>query len=69
MTEAIATIDHARRLGYCSRGMRAFFELHALDWQQFRDRGLPADVIEATGDAMAIKVAALAREDAAKGEA
>lgn len=67
MTEAIVTLEHCRRLRYCARGMRAFFARHGLDWTAFRARGLPADEIEATGDAMAIRAAALAREDAQRG--
>lgn len=63
MSGPIVTLEHCRRLRYCSRGMRAFFARHALDWQAFRERGLPADEIEATGDAMAIAAARLARTE------
>lgn len=62
MSGAIVTLQHCRALGYCARGMRAFFAHHGLDWQTFRERGLPADLIEATGDAMAQRVAALSRQ-------
>jgi hypothetical protein len=62
VSEAIVTVEHCRALGYCARGMRAFFAQHGLDWQAFRAAGLPASTIEATGDAMAQRVAALARE-------
>lgn len=62
MSGAIVTIEHCRSIGYCARGMRSFFAHHGLDWQQFRERGLPAEQIEATGDAMAIRAAAVARE-------
>lgn len=67
MTEATVTLEHCRRLGYCSRGLRAFFATHALDWQAFRENGLPAHTIEATGDAMAQRAAELARAET-KGE-
>lgn len=65
MTEPTVTLEHCRRLGYCSRGLRAFFLRHGLDWDAFRDGGLPADTIAATGDAMAVEAARLARSEAA----
>jgi hypothetical protein len=43
--------------------MRAFFARHGLDWPRFRAEGLPAEQIEATGDAMAARAAELARAD------
>lgn len=60
---AVVTIEHCRRLGYCAQGMRAWFAERGLDWDTFRTAGLPADVIEATGDDMAKRAAALAREE------
>lgn len=57
------TIEHCRRLRYCSRGMRKFFDRHGMDWERFRKEGMPADEIEATGDAMAIAAARLARQE------
>lgn len=57
------TIDHARALGYCAKGMRAFAERHGLDWNAFRAEGIPAATMEATGDAMAIAAARKAREE------
>jgi len=60
---ATVTLEHCRRLGYCARGMRAFFARHGLDWPRFRAEGLPAEQIEATGDAMAARAAELARAD------
>ncbi len=66
---AIVTLVHCRRLGYCSRGLRGFFKRHGLDWQQFRDAGLPAEVIEATGNAMAMRAAELARAELEGGQA
>jgi hypothetical protein len=58
----IVTMQHVRKAKMCSRGARAFFARHGLDWAEFRRVGLPASVIEATGDAMAIKVCEVARE-------
>lgn len=63
MTDPMVTLTHCRSLGYCARGMREFFQRHGLDWQAFRECGLPASVIEATGDGMAMRAARLAREE------
>jgi hypothetical protein len=52
---------HVRQAKMCSRGARQFFERHGLDWQQFVNEGVPSDVIEKTGDAMALKVVEVAR--------
>lgn len=54
-------MEHVRAARMCSRGARAFFVRHGLDWERFLREGLPAEQIEATGDAMAIKVAEVAR--------
>lgn len=59
----LVKLEHVRRLGYCSRGLRAFFTSRGLDWCEFKSNGLPADVVEATGDAMAIRAAELARSE------
>lgn len=45
----------------CSRGARAFFERHGLDWQRFLREGVSASELEATGDALAHRVAEVAR--------
>lgn len=68
MSDPAVTLEHCRALGYCARGMRAFFASNGLDWDEFRARGLPASTIEATGDAMAQRAAALARQSEQKGE-
>lgn len=49
--------------GYCMKGRRAWFLHRGLDDQAFRTVGLPVEVIEATGDMMALDVARVARED------
>ena len=47
--------------GFCARGGRLWASHHGLDWAEFVRDGLPADVLEATGDAMALRVVAHAR--------
>ena len=38
------------------------FARHDLDWQKFLSEGLDSDIIEATGDAMAIEVVKVAKD-------
>lgn len=64
--DPIVTIEHAKRLNMCSRGIRQWFEINGLDYSQFLKEGLPASQVEATNNALAIKVAAMAREEATK---
>lgn len=45
----------------CSGGSREFFKRHNLDWNKFLQEGIRASELEATGDAMAIRVAQEAR--------
>jgi len=63
MSEVMARLEHARRLGYCARGMRRWFEGREYGWQAFITTGVPADWLRATGDAMAIRVAEEAERD------
>lgn len=60
-TTVMVKMEHVRAARMCSRGARAFFLRHGLDWEAFLRDGLPAEQIEATGDAMAIQVAEVAR--------
>jgi hypothetical protein len=57
----LITMRHVRQAHMCSRGVRAFFVRHDLDWVTFIKEGLPEDVVLSTGDAMAIKVVEVAR--------
>lgn len=59
--DVMVTMADVRAARMCSRGTRAFFERHGLDWQTFLAAGLPASVIAATGDAMALQVVEVAR--------
>ena len=60
----VARLEHARALGYCAKGMRRWFEGRSHTWAEFVERGVPADWLRATGDAMAIRVADLAEREA-----
>lgn len=57
----IVTMRDVRAVRMCSGGAREFFKRHNLDWNTFLKEGLPAEVIEATGDAMALQVVEVAR--------
>ena len=59
--ETKVTMRHIREARMCSKGTRAFFEAHGLDWNEFLREGIDATKLEATGDAMAIKVVGVAK--------
>lgn len=61
-------MKHVRQATQCSRGARAFFARHELDWQAFLAGGIDTGILRATGDAMAIRVAELAEAEQ-RGEA
>jgi hypothetical protein len=63
MSEIRVTMKHIRQCRMCSRGARAFFERHGLNWSEFLRAGVPAEDLEQTGDAMALQVAAAARTE------
>lgn len=57
------TMRHVRQTHMCSRGARAFFTRYGLDWTLFLREGLPVEVVEETGDAMALQAAKAARAE------
>lgn len=63
MMEVMARLEHARRLGYCARGMRRWFEGREYTWADFISVGVPASWLRSTGDAMAERVADEAERD------
>lgn len=46
------TIQDLRDARYCLAGVRPWFRRHELDWQDFLARGIEADRLRATGDAL-----------------
>ena len=50
-----------RQARMCSRGARAFFQRHGLDWDTFLREGVPARALADTGDAMALQAVEVAR--------
>lgn len=57
-------IEHVRECNLCVRGARQWFKSHGLDFQVFLNQGYPVEVIEGTRDALGLKVASIAREEA-----
>lgn len=49
----IVTMQHLRKLKYCSRGVRAFFEKYNLDYQKFLKEGVSEEDLKKTNNAMA----------------
>lgn len=62
-TGVLVKMEHVRRAKMCSRGARAFFARHNLNFDEFLVTGLDSSLIRATKDAMAIKVAELAEAE------
>lgn len=54
-------MEHIRAARMCSGGARDFFKRHNLSWDAFLKEGIPAEELEATGDAMALQVVEVAR--------
>lgn len=59
--KTIVTMRHMRQLGYCSAGVRRFFEKHNFSYSDFLKNGIDADKLAGTGDQMAIDVSELAK--------
>lgn len=59
--QVIVTMDDIRKLRYCSRGARAWFMAHDLDWVAFLRHGISSEQLQATGDEMAMKAIEVAR--------
>lgn len=59
--DATVRMEHIRQAHLCSRGARAFFKRHGLDWDAFLREGVPASELAATGDALALRVVEVAR--------
>jgi len=50
------TITDIRNAGHCVAGARTWFGEYDLDFRDFLKNGIDADVLLATGDAMAVQV-------------
>ncbi len=62
--QIMVTLKHVYAVNGCSMGALVFLKRHKLDYRRFfTGGGLPVEQIEATGDAMAIRVAEVARNE------
>lgn len=63
------TISHARKIecpngkGYCSRGIRLFFNRYNLDYTEFLVSGIDSTRLIATGDELALAVVRIAEDE------
>lgn len=55
---------HLRAVGMCNREPRLFAKRQGWSWTEFVTNGLPIELIEATGDPLAMRVAQAARDEA-----
>jgi len=55
------TVHDLKAMAYCNRGSRPFFERHGLDWGDFVRNGIDAELLIATGDAMALRLVDVAK--------
>ena len=59
---------HLAAADICARGSRVWFEQYKIDYMNYLKKGVPVEIMEATGDHFALLVSRLAREEAAKKE-
>lgn len=52
---------HIRAAKICARGARTWFPRQGFDYQDFLANGIPADVLSATGDPLALRAVEQAR--------
>ena len=62
----IVTIQDLRAARLCFQGSRPWLARHGLSWQAFLANGIEAKVLEATGDALALRVIAQAQARVAR---
>lgn len=60
----IVTHRHCRELGYCNRGLRAWFAREGLDWTDFVKHGIAAEILRQRDNAMAERAIARAEGEA-----
>lgn len=61
-SDVLVYMRHLREAKICADGAKKWFKHHDIDIRRLK-AGLPVEVIEATGDKMALDVAKIARED------
>lgn len=62
MGSVIVTAKHLRKAKMCNKGTREFFKRHNIaEWSEFIRHGVSSEKLEATGDAMALRLVEIAR--------
>lgn len=54
----LGAVPYLGRLGYCAAGARRWWAARGLSWADFVAHGIPASVLTATGDPMALALVA-----------
>lgn len=63
MSDPFVTIAHVRAANLCSRGLREWLKRYQLDYMRFLRGEYRASEIEATRDALGLRVAQIARSE------
>lgn len=64
LPQHLYTVPYLGRVGYCAAGARRWWMARGLSWADFVAHGIPASVLLATGDPMALAVVAHAQAQA-----
>ena len=51
----IVTVHDCRKLGYCMKSVRPWFESHGLDFRDFVKNGIDAETLMKTNDELAFR--------------
>lgn len=54
------TIQHARKAGYCAKGMRMWFDARGMDFRAFRTVGIDESILAETRDMQALRLIEIA---------
>lgn len=66
--DVLVRVSDARELGFCVRGIKQFCDENGLSFRELCKNGLPAAVLEQTGDERAVKLVRYVRTGARTGE-
>lgn len=67
MSQLIVTARHVQAAHMCLKpGAQKFFKQHNLDFRSFIKNGIDAELLIATGDALALQVVEVARKELGK---
>jgi hypothetical protein len=61
--DLIVTIEHMKQAKLCARGGRTWCKRYGIDWLHFVNNGIPASTLAATGDAFALRLIEVAKEE------